>query len=101
MPLPPVPPGFVEIRWTCQKCNVRYRPVRLRARGPDEDVLAFTDRAVTVAGEMHNLISPTCPSHTLDLMFSVPDRSKAIGDCSDAFPAVEPNFAKQPPTEDR
>lgn len=74
-PLDPEPPPgpTVAVEYSCTgHCGVAARVVQVRARGPEEDVVAWMRHVQAAVGEDHATLAPFCPQRTADLKIPIP-----------------------------
>lgn len=56
----------VTVIYACAGCGVSDRKVEVRARGEDEDVVAWTEAMGRAVGRDHRIVSPSCKSTTME-----------------------------------
>jgi hypothetical protein len=66
---------MIEVMYSCKQCGLLKRKLSVPSReSPNVDVKAWVDATMILCGTEHFLLSPLCPSRTLDLWIPVEDK---------------------------
>lgn len=69
----------VHIEYSCHGCEVRNRELKVRERGPDEDVVVWMRMVQLEMSRDHESVSPSCPTPVCDLKIPMPNKDARIG----------------------
>lgn len=69
----------INVEYSCEPCGVVWRPVAVREREDDEDVVHWTEWALTCVTADHRRTSPECESRTVDLKIPMANPEARVG----------------------
>jgi len=70
---------MITVEYSCELCGVVWRPVMVREREEDEDVVHWTEWAMACVSGDHRKASPMCLATMVDLKVPMASPKARIG----------------------